>query len=168
MCEFYEALFGLLNPIDKEVWCLDLQFHLETFPFWWLFVLCEQQSFILSCFTDHASSPRPPFSLTIHKNQYKNNRNRSEKSFLNKNKRMYGWNLQNPTKLDWDDTTILLLHPYVLCHFANSAPHKTLYMHITYSHPLNEHGTQYCSLHSLPHRRLPYVPCPAAGFHSIT
>ena len=74
---------------------------------------------------------------------------------------------QKPTKLDWDDTTILLLHPYVLCHFVNCAPRKTLHVHITYSHPLNGHGTQHCSLHSLPHRRQPYVPCPAAEFHSI-
>ena len=28
---FYEALFGFLNPIDKEVCCLDLKFHLEAF-----------------------------------------------------------------------------------------------------------------------------------------
>ena len=28
---FYEALLGLLNPVDKEVRCLDLQFHLEAF-----------------------------------------------------------------------------------------------------------------------------------------
>ena len=29
---FYEALLGFLNPIDN-VWCLDLQFHLEAFEF---------------------------------------------------------------------------------------------------------------------------------------
>ena len=30
---------------------------------------------------------------------------------------------------------------------------KTLYMHLAYSHPLNEHGTHHCSLHSFPHKR---------------
>ena len=30
---FYEALLGLLNLVNKEVWCLDLQFHLEAFEF---------------------------------------------------------------------------------------------------------------------------------------
>ena len=35
-----------------------------------------------------------------------------------------------PTKLDGNDTTILSHHPYILCHFANYAHHKTLHMHI--------------------------------------
>ena len=30
---FYEAFLWLLNPVDKEVWCLDLNFHLERFEF---------------------------------------------------------------------------------------------------------------------------------------
>ena len=30
---FYEAFLGVLNPPDKEVWCLNLQFHLEAFDF---------------------------------------------------------------------------------------------------------------------------------------
>ena len=36
---FYEALLGLLNLINKEVWCLDLQFHLEAFEF--TMILCS-------------------------------------------------------------------------------------------------------------------------------
>ena len=56
----------------------------------------------------------------------------------------------------------------ILGHFDNYAHHKTLYVHIDYSHPLNEHSTQHCSLHSLPHRRQPDVPCPAAEFPNIT
>ena len=55
---FYEALLGLLNPVE---------FHLEAFEFM-MIVLCEHSS-MLSYFTDHASSPclpsPPPFSLTI-------------------------------------------------------------------------------------------------------
>ena len=35
---------------------------------------------------------------------------------------------QKQTKLDGNDTTILLQH-YILCHFANYAHQKTLYMH---------------------------------------
>ena len=34
---FYEALLGLLHTVDKEVWCLDLQFHLEGFEFMMIF-----------------------------------------------------------------------------------------------------------------------------------
>ena len=36
-----------------------------------------------------------------------------------------------------------------MCDFAKYAHHRTLYMHFAYSHPLNEHCTQHCSLHSL-------------------
>ena len=46
-------------------------------------------------------------------------------------------------------------HPYILCHFANHAHHKPLYMHLAYSYGLNEQGTQLCSLHSLTHKRRP-------------
>ena len=35
-------------------------------------------------------------------------------------------------------------------HVANYAHHKTLYIHLAYSYALNEQGTQYCSVHSLP------------------
>ena len=46
---------------------------------------------------------------------------KSQKSFLNENKRMQGWNPQKPTKLDRNDTTTISHHPYILCHFANYA-----------------------------------------------
>ena len=36
---FYEALLGLLNPVDKEVQYLDLQFHLEAFEY--MMILCS-------------------------------------------------------------------------------------------------------------------------------
>ena len=66
---------------------------------------------------------------------------------------MQGWNPQKPAKQDGNDTTTHSHHPYILCHFANYAPKKTFCMHLAYSHPLNEHGTQHCSLHSFPHKR---------------
>ena len=44
-------------------------------------------------------------------------------------------------------------HPYILCHFANYAHHKPSKNTLPYPHPLNEHSTQHCSLHSLPHKR---------------
>ena len=37
---------------------------------------------------------------------------------------------------------------YSVLHFANYAHQKTLY-----THSLNEHGAQHCSLHSVPHKR---------------
>ena len=39
-------------------------------------------------------------------------------------------------------TTTLSHHPYILCHFANYAHHKTLYMHLAYSYGLNEQEVQ--------------------------
>ena len=66
---------------------------------------------------------------------------------------MLGWNPQKPAKQNVKDTTAHSHHSYILCHFANYAPKKTFCMHLAYSHPLNEHGTQHCSLHSFPHKR---------------
>ena len=55
----------------REVWWLDLQFHLKAFTTTLCSLYCEQQSSVHSYFTDHASSPRLPFpplfSLTIPK-----------------------------------------------------------------------------------------------------
>ena len=46
------------------------------------------------------------------------------------------------------------------------AHHKTLYMHLAYSHPPNEHCTQHCSLHSLLHKGNWRLPCSAPiNFH---
>ena len=56
---------------------------------------------------------------------------------------------QKPAKQDGNYTTTHLHHPYILCHFVNYAQQKTLYT------LLIEHGTQHCSLHSLPHKRQP-------------
>ena len=60
----------------------NLQFHLEAFEFM-MIACCEHQSSMLSYFTDHASSPRPPlrplFSLTISKKQLKKTTGTSHK-----------------------------------------------------------------------------------------
>ena len=42
---------------------------------------------------------------------------------------MYG-TLKKPAKQDGNNTITLSHHPYILCHFANYAHHKTLNMHI--------------------------------------
>ena len=103
---------------------------------------------MLSYFTDHASSPRLPFpplfSLTILNK--KNTAGTSQKKvFRMKTSACRDGTLKN--------TTTHSHHPYILCHFANYAHQKTLYMHLAYSHPLNEYGTQHCSVHSFPHKR---------------
>jgi len=49
---------------------------------------------------------------------------------------------------DGNNITTLSHHPYILCHFANYAHHKTLYMHFAYSYSLNQQGIQHCSLQS--------------------
>ena len=70
--------------------------------------------------------------------------------------------------LDGNDTTAISDHLYILCHFANYAHRNTLYIHFAYSHPLNEHCTQLCSLHSLLHKGNPYLQCSAAIKFYIT
>ena len=141
------------------MWCVDLQFHLETFEFMMK--------------VDHAASPWPPlppyFSLTIPKRQNFTKRTKKKKqkqvikSFLKENKCMQGWKTQKSTKLDGSDTTTLSHHPYILCHFVNYAHHTTLHMHLAIQ------GTQLCSLHSPIHKRWPISAIFSSNkFHSIT
>ena len=99
--------------------------------FWWLgFIITLQSAWTYNC-------------LFFAKKQV------TIKRFLSQKKGMYGWNPQKPTKKDGNDIgiTILSHHPYILCHFANYAHHKTLYMHIKLH---TQQGMQHCSLHSLP------------------
>ena len=53
-------------------------------------------------------------------------------------------------KEDGNDTTRVTpsLHLVPFCQLK-----KTFYMHLAYSHPLNERSTEHSSLHSLPHKR---------------
>ena len=66
---FYEALLGLLHPIDKnfDVWIYT--FHLEAFEFMMILYPCEQQSSIFLYVTDHASSPKKKKKKKQIKNQ---------------------------------------------------------------------------------------------------
>ena len=62
------------------------------------------------------------------------------------------------TKLDGNDTTTLLRHPYILCHFANYADHKILYMHLVYLPDcMNKVVSITHVLHSLPHKRTTHI-----------
>ena len=55
-----------------------------------------------------------------------------KKCFLSENMQAYvEMESSKLTKQDRNDTTILSYHPYILCHFANYAHYKTLYMHIS-------------------------------------
>ena len=64
------------------------------------------------------------------KNKTKNNRNKSQKGFLNENKHMQGWNPQKSTKLD---TTTLSLHLVPFCQLCT--PQKPLKVH----YPIHTH-----------------------------
>ena len=62
--------------------------------------------------------------------------------------RPYGWNPQKPAKQDGNNTTTLSHHPYILCHFANYAHYKTLYMHFGLFTPTksNKNRPHHCML----------------------
>ena len=71
---FYEALLGLLNPINKEVQCLDLQFHLEAFEF--MIILCSLQFYTsilyrVCIFSPHLSSLLPFLKTKIAQTSHK-------------------------------------------------------------------------------------------------
>ena len=58
------------------------------------------------------------------------------------------WNPQKPAEQDGNDTTTHSHHPYIMCPFCQLCTTKNS----LHTQP-NEHGTQHCSLHSLPHKR---------------
>ena len=67
---FYEALLGLLNPIAKEVRCLDLQFHFEAFEFISLFFVNNTILYFHTLQSVHLPFPTSlllPFLKTIPK-----------------------------------------------------------------------------------------------------
>ena len=78
---------------------------------------------------DSISHPAAHALICQKKLKRKKGWNKLQKSFLNENK-----HIQKPTKLDGNDTTTILHHPYV----------KTFHMHLA---PLNEHWTMYSLLH---------------------
>ena len=60
------------------------------------------------------------------------------------------------------DTTTLSHHPYILCHFAKCAHHKTLYMHLALP------WTRYSALFTPQFPIYPDLPCSAAvRFHVL-
>ena len=144
---FYEALLGLLNPVNKEVRYLDLQFHLEAFEF--MMILCSLQfyTFILyrvCIFSFPHLSSLLPFLKTIPK---KKGTNKSKKVFQRKTSACRDGTLKNqPNKMG---TTPQHIHTIpTSCAILPTMHNKKLF-----THSLNEHGTQHCSLHSLPHKR---------------
>ena len=65
---FHEALLGLLNPVDKEVCCLNLQFRLEALNLWWsLFFMNNKVLYFCTlqtmCLPLSLPSHLPSFSL---------------------------------------------------------------------------------------------------------
>ena len=107
-----EALLELQKPrIDKE----SLMFGF-TGSFMIILSLMRILSYLPPCIFPLAFPPTSLLSYHSQTTRQKNSRNKSQKSFLNKNKHMQGWNPKKPTKLDGNDTTTLSHHLYILCH----------------------------------------------------
>ena len=117
----------------------------------------------------HLPLSPPLFSLTISKNNSKKKTagTSHKKVFQRKTSACRDGTLKNqPNKMQ---TTPQHIHtiPTSCAILPTMHPKKTFYMHLAYSHPLNEHSTQHCSLHSFPHKRQSI--CSAAiKFHNIT
>ena len=147
---FYEALLGLLNPVNEEVRCLDLQFHLEAFEF--MMILCsllttQFYTFILyrvCIFSFPHLSSLLPFLKTIPKKKAQTSH---KKVFQRKTSACRDGTLKNqPNKMG---TTPQHIHTIpTSCAILPTMRNKKLF-----THSLNEHSTQHCSLHSLPRKR---------------
>ena len=100
--------------------------------------------------------PFPPlFSLTISKKQFQKKKTAGtshKKVFQGKTSACRDGTLKNqPNKMGMTPQHIHTI-PTSCDILPTMHPKKTFCMHLAYSHPLNEHGTQHCSLHSFPHK----------------
>ena len=130
-----------------------------------MFVLCEQRSSVHLYFTETCifplPHPPPTTLLSYHFSKKKKTTETSHKKGSEWKHVHVGMEPSNTNQTTWEDTTLLLHHPYTLCLFANYAHHKTLYRDVAYSHSLSQwitihhKGTHYCSHHSLPQTRQP-------------
>ena len=80
---FYEALLRLLKPTDKQVWYLDLQFHLEALVFMTIFSSLRTNKFYTTILYSPYIFPSasPPTSSLLPFLQKKNSKNKSQKIF---------------------------------------------------------------------------------------
>ena len=165
----YEALLGLLNPVDKGLSCLDLQFYLDALNLWWIFVLCEQQISILSYFANHASSPQPLLPPLFSLNIPKKKTGKSHKKCWMKTSPCKDATLKNQLnynyRWDWRYNTFtpsLHLVPFCLLHTY----HKTSTWSLACPQPLmNTALFTAHALDSLPHKNTIHIailPCSAA------
>ena len=125
---FYEALLGLLNPVNKELRCLDLQFHLEAFEF--MMILCSLQfyTFILyrvCIFSFPHLSSLLPFLKTIPE---KKESQTSPKKFSKGKQAHVGMERSKTSRTRWErhhNTFTPSLHLVPFCQLY--AQQKTLY-----------------------------------------
>ena len=132
---------------------MDLQFHLEAFDFMMILTFMWTKKLTMHLplgLPSHLSSLLP--FLNDNARNKKGNRNKIQKVFWSWRKTSI-CKPQKPTKLDGNDTT-LSHHPYILCHFANCAHHKTLNMHLACSYALMNKVVSFAHS-SLTHRRQP-------------
>ena len=91
----------------------------------------------------------PLFSLTISKNNSKKKKHKQVTKKFSKGKQAHvGMERSKTSRTRWErhhNTFTPSLHLVPFCQLCTT---KKLF-----THSLNEHGTQYCSLHSLPHKR---------------
>ena len=121
---FYEALLGLLNPVNKEVQYLDLQFHLETFEFMMIYCSLQFYTFVLYrvCISFPHLSSLLPFLKTIPKKKAQT----SPKKFSKGKQAHVGMERSKTSRTRWERhpntfTPSLHLVPfYQLCTTINS------------------------------------------------
>ena len=130
-------------------------FTISLGSIWKNTVLCfhiSQTVHLPLAFLTYLSSLFPLLKIFQKKNNKKKQQEQVTKKFLEWKEVHVGMEPSKTAKQDGKDTTIHSHHSYILWHFGNYTHHKTLYMHLAYSHPLNQQGTQYSSLHSFPYK----------------
>ena len=111
--------------MDKEVWCMNLKFHLEEFEFMMILSFMWTKKLTMCL-------PLPPFfSLTIPKRQYKKEKKATETSHkkFSEGKQVHvGMEASktNQTRWEWHHNTFtpsLHLVPFCQLHTPQNSPH---------------------------------------------
>ena len=125
----------------------------------WGFACASKQSSKLSYFIDHPSSPRPlpPLSsLTILEN--KKRQKQITKIYWMKTSTCRDGTIKNqPNQMGMTPQSFYTIPTScAILPTIHTTKLATCTLPYSYPHPLNEHSTQHCSLHSLPHKDNPY------------
>ena len=101
----------------------------------------------------HLLLSSPLFPLTISKNNSKKKHKQVTKTFSKGKQAHVGMECSKTSRTRWERHHNTFTPQHIHTIPTSCAILPTMHYKKLFTHSLNEHGTQHCSLHSLPHKR---------------